>query len=216
MRTGRLLLLVLATFVFLFSRSVAHAQTPSALVLEKRGVSVPDFQPYTEIPTGMTISLSPKASLVFQHYHTCRTVTVTGGKVTFKAETYTISGGTKEREIKTPCPRTVRLKAGGESGGILMRGVSRPTFSARPGFVVIGRRARDFSLVRISRGGTVLLEVPLDDRRFDWPANAAPLAAGNGYKMFLIPKMAGKRAVTTKFRVMGTGEAKGLLLIRVD
>ncbi len=218
-RSGRLAVLISVAIGLVLVGSVAHAQTASALVLARTGISTPEIRPYTEIPVGTTISLSPGARLVFQHYHTCRTVTVVGGQVRFGAEMYTNTGSTEEKETRTPCPRTVALKVGGESGGILMRGFSLVTLPSQPAFILVGRRAGDFSSVRVSKGGTILLEASLVSRRFKWPTDAASLAPGIGYELALIPNTADQKPVSKKFRVVvseAAKEAKGLLLIRVD
>ena len=214
-----LTLLISVSFGLVMVEGAAHAQTASALVLEKSGASSPRVQPYTEIPVGMTISLSPGARLVFQHYHTCRTVTVIGGQIKFGAEIYTVTGGSKEKETRTPCPRTVSLKVGVESGGIMMRGLSTLALSTRPAFVLVGQRAGDFSSVRVTKSGTVLLKASLEGRRFKWPTDAGPLAAGTGYELALISTAAGQKPVRKKFRVVvseAARAAKGLRLIRVD
>jgi len=83
-RNRGLMPLIFAAVAWVVLGGVAHAQHASALVLEKSA----DVQPYTEIPIGKTISISYGARLVFQHYHTCRTVTVIGGKIHFGAEMY--------------------------------------------------------------------------------------------------------------------------------
>ncbi len=213
------MLLIFIAIAWVVLGGVAHAQTASALVLEKSGASSPRVQPYTEIPVGMTISLSPGARLVFQHYHTCRTVTVVGGEIQFGAEIYTVTGGSREKETRTPCPRMVSLKVGVESSGIMMRGLSTLALSTRPAFVLVGRRAGDFSSVRVTKSGTVLLKASLGGRRFKWPTNSKPLAEGTGYELVLIPKTSGHEPVTKKFRVVvpeAARAAKGLLLIRVD
>ncbi|MCZ6624435.1 MAG: hypothetical protein O7B35_09455 [Deltaproteobacteria bacterium] len=214
-----LTLLISVSFGLGMVEGVAHAQQASALVLEKNGVTVPDIQPYFEIPVGKTISLSPGARLVFQHYYTCRTVTVVGGEIKFGAEIYTITGGNKEKDIRTPCPRTVSLKVGVESGGILMRGFSTVILPARPAFVLIGRRAGDFSSLRVSNKGNVVLEVLLKGRRFNWPDNMDPLAEGANYELTLHTTTAGHKPVAMKFIVSaqeGSRVAEGTILVRVD
>jgi len=216
-RDWRLPVLIFIAVALVLVGRVVRAQTASALVLARSGISTPEIRPYTEIPVGTTISLSPGARLVFQHYRTCRTVTVVGGKVRFGNEIYTITGGTKERETKTPCPRTVTLKVGGESGGILMRGPGLVTLPSQPAFVLVGRRACDFSSVRVSKGGTVLLEASLVSRSFKWPTDAEPLDTGTGYELALIPAMGSGKPIAMKFRVAASGLGKeGLLLIRVE
>ncbi len=222
MRIERLLVLVFAVFASVFAWGVAQAQMPSALVLEKSGASAPEVQPYSEIPVGTTISLSRGAKLVFLHYYTCQAVAVVGSTIRFGAETYTITGGKKESERRSPCPQKVALKAGGEMGGIMVRSLqigSSLKFSTRPAFVLVGKRADEFASVRVSKEDKVLLKVPLEGRRFRWPSDAAPLSANTYYRMVLIPTVSGAAEVKTKFFVTARTEApagKGMVLIRVE
>ena len=200
--------------------SLAEAQNASALVLEKVGVSVPEVQPYSEIAVGTTVSLPPGARLVFLHYQTCKTVTAVGGTVAFGGLTYTVTGGNRPVEVRTPCPPTVRLRGQSEMAGVLMRSISPEVrLSLLPTFVLVGARADDFALVRVSQGGTKVLEAPLSGRGFRWPAGAAPLVANTDYELVLVPKVEDKTRITLQFRAeSGTATATGnhLTLISVD
>src|SRR5262249_61630695 len=83
----------------------AEAQQPfAALVLEATGVSRPAVQPYTEVPAGATVELSPGARLVLFHYYTCRALGLTGGKVVVNAEGLVPSGGGTARGAPPPLP----------------------------------------------------------------------------------------------------------------
>jgi hypothetical protein len=229
------LALSIALLVSLGVPSDAAAQNASALVLKKTGTTVPDVQPYSEIPVGTTVLLQPGARLVFHHYQTCRTVTTVGGTVTFGGLTYTITGGSAPQEVKASCPRTGRV--GGENAGTVMRfsggqagqdpfGAARAPdlsfisrLSLSPTFTLVGARADDFASIRVSQGGTTLLEAPLSGRGFRWPARTAPLVANTDYELILIPRAGDKTHVTVKFRAEGgSSPAAGdhLTLIRVD
>lgn len=216
------MILFFSLFVSMFAWSVAHAQTTSALVLEKSGASVPEMQPYSEIAAGTTISLPKRAKLVFLHYYTCQTVAVVGGTISFGGETYTITGGKKESEKRSPCPRKVALKAGGEMGGIMVRSLrigSSLKFSTRPAFVLVGKRANEFASVQVSKEDKELLQAPLEGRHFRWPKDAAPLSANTYYRMVLIPTVPGAAPVKTKFFVTAPTEGPGgkaMVLIRVE
>ena len=72
--------------------------------------------------------------------------------------------------------------------------------SLSPTFALVGARADDFAAVRVSHGGTMLLEAPLSGRDFRWPAGTAPLVANTDYELVLVPKVEGKAQVTLKFR----------------
>lgn len=191
----------LALLLSAWAPSGAQAQPASALVLEKSGASEPEVKPYSEMPAGATVSLSPGTKLVFVHYHTCRTVTVLGGRITFGAETYAVSGGTKTEQAGSTCPRTVRLKGSGEIvGGVVVRSV-RPALqlSTTPSFVLSGARADDFAKVAVAEDGRVVLEAGLSGRFFRWPAARAPLPTTD-HELILVPKEPGKARVTIRFR----------------
>lgn len=104
--------------------------------------------------------------------------------------------------------------------GVLMRTISPEVrLSISPTFALVGARADDFAAVRVSQGGTALLESPLTGRGFRWPAGAAPLVANTDYELVLVPKAGDKTQVTLKFRTeRGTSTAAGdqLTLISVD
>lgn len=220
MRIAGRLALSIALLAWLGVPSGAEAQNASALVLEKTGATVPDVQPYTEIAVGSTVSLPPGARLVFLHYQTCRTVTAVGGTVAFGGLTYTITGGSRPVEVRTPCPPTVRLRGQSEMAGVLMRSISPEVkLSLLPSFVLVGARADDFATVRVSQGGTKVLESPLNGRAFGWPAGAAPLIANTDYELVLVPKVEDKTKITLKFRAeSGTAATASnhLTLISVD
>lgn len=134
--------------------------------------------------------------------------------------TYTITGGSKPEEVRTPCPPTVRLRGQSEMAGVLLRTISPEVrLSISPTFALVGARADDFAAVRVSRAGTTLLEAPLTGRGFRWPTGTAPLVANTDYELVLVPKAEGKAQVTLKFRAeRGTPTAAGdhLTLISVD
>jgi len=157
---------------------------------------------------------------VFLHYQTCRTVTAVGSTVAVGGLAYTITGGSTPKEVRTPCPPTVRLRGQSEMAGVLMRSISPEVrLSLSPAYVLVGTRADDFAAVRVSQGGTTLLETPLSGRGFRWPAGAAPLVADTDHELVLVPKPGGKTQVTVKFRTeRGASPAAGdhLTLISVD
>jgi len=182
-------------------RMAAAQGNAVALVLEVDGGSTPTVQPYTEVPAGTTIELAPGAKLVLLHYRTCRALGVTGGKVTVGEEGLVATGGSRTLDARRQCPRTVRLRTGGEAAGTVLRSapVAAATLPARPAFVVVGARAGEYGAVRILRAGQIVREAPLDAPRFQWPADAAPLVAGTQYELRLIPKGAASAPVALRF-----------------
>jgi hypothetical protein len=217
----KLSLLIFTVFASLPNSGVAQAQTASALVLEQSGASTPEVKPYSEIPAGMTVSLKSGAKLVFLHYNTCRQVAVVGGTIKFGEKEYAITGGKKESDTRTPCPRPVALKSGGEMTGVMLRSAFNNVmvkFSERPAFVLIGKRADDFASLRIVQAEKTVLEAPLEDRHFNWPKDAAPLAVASSYEMVLIPKTAGTPQAKLRFFVEKPAEAsaEGVVLINAE
>jgi len=126
-----------------------------------------------------------------------------GGKVTFNADAYSVTGGATPKEVKTPCPQIVRLKGDGQFAGNLQRLFSSTVtvdLTTAPAFVLAGPRADEFSAVRISQRGETVLEARLTGRRFLWPVDKAPLAANADYDLILVPKGPAKARVTIGFR----------------
>jgi hypothetical protein len=113
--------LLLATLGAAGAVGRAEAQAPAALVLEAAGAVTPALQPFTEVPEGTTVTIGPGGKLVLQHYHTCRVVTVEGGRIVVGVETYATSGVSPTQEVRRPCPRTYRLARPGEAGGTVLR-----------------------------------------------------------------------------------------------
>jgi hypothetical protein len=203
----RLAALLVLLPVWLGASGTSHARGV-ALVLEATGAATPPLQAFSEIPAGTVVSLSREARLTFVHYRTCRVVSMVGGEVQFGTEVYRLAGGTVEREEPRPCPR--RIRAGGQPGGVLLRsGSPIPALSPRPTFVLVGARADDFGVVRILRAGHVVLERPLEGRRFEWPSDAPPLPPGADCELTLVPRTSGSAPVSARFRATPaeTGQA---------
>ena len=220
-RTQKIVVALISLVVCLFLPKIALAQTASALVLEQSGASTPAVASYSEIPAGTTVSLQSGAKLVFLHYNTCRQVAIVGGMIRFSENDYVITGGKKEAETRTPCPRPVVLKSGGEMAGVMLRSAVNNVmvkFSERPAFVLIGKRADDFASLRIVQADKTVLEAPLEDRHFSWPKDAAPLAAATGYEMVLTPKAAGTAPAKFRFIVEKPADAsaEGVVLINAE
>ncbi len=201
----------------------AGAATGVALVLETQGTMTPEVQPYREILADSTITVPRGTQLVFLHYATCRTVTVSGVTVTLRERAYMLKGGSVQSELKTTCPRKVRLKAAGELGGVVTRSLDQSgtvNFSTRPTFVLVGRHADDFAFIHVHRENQVLLEAPMDGPRFQWPPEAAPLLPGQVYEMLLLPKVLGVGKVKQSFSVRAAGDQEGemdrLVLVHLD
>jgi hypothetical protein len=216
-RMGKLAVVICGAVASLVASSPTYSQTASALVLETSGAIVPHLPAYSEIPLDTTAQLPSGAKLVFLHYNTCRTVAVVGGTITFDADRYHIAGGTKESDTRTPCPRTVTLKAGGEMAGAVLRpGDVVHTLSTQPTFVLVGKHAGDFASVRVSKAGQAVLEFPLDGRQFRWPTGVEPLAKATRYELTLVSSNTGAIPVTMPFIAMAptahpAGEALTLI-----
>jgi hypothetical protein len=104
--------------------------------------------------------------------------------------------------VRTPCPRTVTLKAGGEMAGSMFRDISAGkvvTLATQPTFVLVGKRAGQFTSVRVSKAGQELLEAPLDGPQFRRPIGVEPLAKATRYELTLVSSTAGAVPMTMRF-----------------
>ena len=186
--------IVALLLVILSAPGAARAQTPknSGLVLEVAGTTTPVLRPYTELPPSATINLGSAGRLVFVHYLSCRTVTVVGGTVTVDTDRYTATGS--KSEARTACPRAVTLKGGGETAGLLVRGMRPPprdirqgppplTLAATPDLILVGERAAEVATVKVADGSETVLEVRVSSPRLSWPRNAPPLRTDTVYDL---------------------------------
>ena len=181
--------------------SAWSAEAPVGLVLETSGSITPAVRSFTEIPGGTALALAESARLVFVHYQTCRTITVVGGTVTITSGSYITKGG-KQSEERTPCPKKVSVRGGGELGGVVYRSVTASrglTLPAEAAFVLSGHRAADFVTARITRDGGVVAEGPIRDQVFRWPAGTTPLSPDTAFELTLVPTRAEERPVTIRF-----------------
>jgi hypothetical protein len=201
----------------LVAAAPAQFRQAAGVVLEVSGPSTPALAPFTEIADQTTIRLGPESRFVFVHYHTCRTVTLVGGQLTAGVEEYRVSGGTRS-EKETPCPRAIKLLAGGETAGVLFRSRAAVRLPVEPAFVVVGPRAGDVASVRITRGSETVVEAPLEDRRFRWPTGVPALRASMQYELVLTFKEQGTTPLTLPFVTdpVGTVVEPPLTLITVE
>ena len=184
-----------------------------ALVLEIDGPVTTALRPYREIPLGTTVSLGNEGRLVFLHYASCRTLTVEGGAVTFTGGPAPILKGTATRaDVRGRCPK--KFSASGSDAAVVMRSVTAPGTSTTPEFILVGRRADDFSAIRIKREGREVIARSLDGTRFSWPADVAPLAPG-AHVLELLPKASGAAPATVNFEAT-TRPTDAFTLITID
>jgi hypothetical protein len=205
---------------------------PAALVLEMEGTSTPAVEPYTEILAPTQITLSSGAKLVFQHYQTCHTVTLTNGEVRIIEKSYQVLSGTKEVVTEGSCPREVRCSGerGCETAGVLLRSLSSQgsnrrwvpveliPVSADSTFVLVGKRAGDFEMVQV-KGPRMLKEMPLEGRWFHWPRGEAPLIGEAEYTLTFVPRSTEGSwfEVNLTMRVPVEGEPTNpIVLLRTD
>lgn len=213
--------LLVAAAAMLATARVASAQASAGLVLEMSGSINPPVRSYTEIPGGTALTLADGARLVFVHYQTCKTVTVVGGTVTITPGMYITKGG-KQSEERTPCPKKVSVRGGGELGGVVYRSVSASrglTLQAEAAFVVSGPRASEFTVARITRDNAVVAEGPIRDQVFRWPAGTTPLSPDTAFELTLVPARAEDRPVTIRFAtpaVAAPANQAPLVVIGVD
>ena len=221
MRRKERIALVLGVVAAVSVAAPVWAQAPVGIVLEASGSIRPAVRPYTEIPPDTTLALTGGARVVFLHYQTCRTVALVGGSVTLTAPTYLITGGNKESEARTACPRKVNVR-GGELGGAVYRsmpGRGGLTLAPEAAFVLAGSKAGEFSTARITRDDAPVVEGPIKDGVFQWPAGATPLGSNAAYELTLVPSRAGEKPVTIRFATPASAAPAGtepLVVIGVD
>jgi hypothetical protein len=196
-RGGLLVLAWLATAPGVLAQ--APAPTRMALVLELAGATTPALKPYREIVAGTTVTLTPSSRIVFFHYDTCQTFTVTGGTVAFgHGEMPLIQGAVSATHVRSRCPRRI-AGSGGSAATVFRSGTAHaPTLSLTPSFVLVGRRAEEFARVRILRDGKEVLDQALSGPRFEWPTEKPALMAGT-HQLVLRPDRADAQPLTIMF-----------------
>lgn len=205
---------------------VAHgalAQAPppprAALVLEVNGATTPALKPYREIPSGTTVTLDPSTRLVFLHYDTCRTITMSGGTVSFTPGAVpAIRAASSQTDVRGQCPR--KVAGSGASAATIFRSMTPPAvnLSATPSFVLVGPRADEFVRVRVLRQGEEILGRALDGPRFQWPSGTAPLPPGD-YQLSLVSGREGAQPVVVNFKanaIPPPAAGEGMTLITLD
>jgi hypothetical protein len=179
----------------------SNARNPVALVVERRGRTSPELQPYSEIMAGDAFRVPASSSLVFIDYHSCNRVTVSGTTVNFSSSGFSTSTGANRSEERIACPQTLATDSGGENSSILMRGLdTMPSVAIRPDFVIIASPGRSFARVSVKDATRTLVDAELHGARFDWPSSAPPLDDGSIYRLVLVPERADDRPLKLSFR----------------
>ncbi len=207
-------LAILAVVLGLFAAPSLAA--PVALVLEVEGGIEPSIEPFTELEANSSFRLADTTKLVFQHYGTCDTVTVVGGRVNFTERQFLVQRGKVVDVKRERCPQATTLGKDGRMGGVLMRGKrgGGMRMKPRPRLVFTGPGRDAFARLRILKDGAPVLEADLVGRNFNWPKEAAPLAPGPGYVLEVVPADGGE-ARSFKFQVKGRGKGP-LTVVRLN
>lgn len=199
------------------SSATVQAQAPTALVLEVKGTMSPRLEAYTEILDAPTIKLAKTARLQLLHYESCHQVTLVGGTLTFGAGTYALAGGRVDQDVQVECPK--RVSVAGNAASVQLRGASsiqlrgganRWPIPGQPTFVLVGQQASTFSSLRVTNAGQTIRELPLTSRRVVWPADAAPLQAGEDYEVLLVPTANPQEPLTVKCKAVASPPAPAL------
>lgn len=205
------------------------AQGASALWTEARGTIRPSVAPYTELKGYARITVGEGARLGFFHYRSCLLVTVFTGVVEIGPRGYTTSKGARTEVVRRQCPARVRFRvegAGQEAGGLVMRGASRarpprPSFAAKPSFVIVGTKALAAVRIVVAEGeandSTIVGALEFDGARAFWPAGRAPLERGRSYVLRFLDDGGGELA-TLRFIVDAAGQPlrQAFGIIRID
>jgi len=177
------------------------ARDPVALVVEKKGHTNPDLQPYSEIMAGDSFKVPAGSSLVFIDYLRCTRVTVSGTTVNFSSSGFSTSRSDNRTEERVACPQTLAADSGGDNSSLLMRGLDTlPSVAIRPDFVIIASPGRSFARVSVKDATRTLVDAELHGARFDWPSSAPPLDDGSIYRLVLVPERADDRPLKLSFR----------------
>ncbi|MGE5476739.1 MAG: hypothetical protein ACM3Q1_08810 [Bacteroidales bacterium] len=154
----------------------ALAADPAALVLDYTGKPNPLLMSYNELVDGSTFALAANESVTLTHYKTCKTVRITGAKVTVSRAALTVTGGSQKEEPGQDCPKEMAVATKGVGGGLVVRAVA---FHALPDTIdcaVVGKaRAQVAKLEVVEDKGGVVLSVPVTGGRAVAPAGTAPL-----------------------------------------
>ena len=163
--------------------ALAEAGRPAGLVLSYSG-ALPDLAPYSEIIAGSQFNLGAD-TLTFVHYSSCKTVEISGGKISIGAESFKTDGLTHELQTNQ-CPEQVVVRASGVSGGVLMRSALIPSVPPRLMCMVTGLKSKAFSSVQIISENSVIAQIPLTGPRIALPASAPSLRHGKTYTLNFI------------------------------
>lgn len=151
-RTGLAVLLTLGAV------TATAAEPPGALITDYSGKASPVLSVYSELPEGMDFKLGAADSITLLHYGSCRSVTVTGGKIHVGAQKLEVAGGKAVEAPGDNCPRKITIATAGVGGGVLMRGMSMATLPSDMNCVVIGTRRAEVARVEIAdKDGQVAL-----------------------------------------------------------
>lgn len=160
----------------LMTAGAAQAADPAALVLDYVGKPNPLLTSYTELSDGASFSLGATESVTLTHYKSCKTVRITGAKVTVGRAALTVTGGSQKDEPGQDCPKEMAVATKGVGGGLVMRSVA---FHALPDTIdctVVGKARAQVATLDVTedKGGTVL-SVPVSGGRAVAPAGTPPL-----------------------------------------
>ena len=197
------LAMVLSGVSDLFAQATG-SRAPVALAVEVAGGRIAGVEPFREIASGTTVTVPAGVRFVFQHYGSCRKFTMTGGTAVFRADGVDITGA-KASDVKTACPKKLRLKEDGASAAVVMRSVGPPrtAIATQPEFVIVGPRAAEFTALRVRKGSEVILEQSLvQGPRLPWPAGTAALAPGTSYDVELVPAKADAKPLVVSVRTL--------------
>ncbi len=210
-------LLLLASLCVVVAPTLrAHADSAVALALD--ATSGAEVEPFSELWPGDAVELADAGTVEFLHYPTCKEVVVTGGRLHFSAQSYTVQQGQIVDVRRADCPQTIALSEGTGIGGVLVRDLGNAVkvrLGSASTLVMAGSKGGAVAQARVLRDDRVIYEGAVEDRRFTWPQDIEELGDDATLTLELLA-MSGESVGRVDLDVLTRARGKAMTLIRID
>lgn len=191
---------IFAIFGFLLALTIgnpARAGEARALVMDVQGSVQPDIVEFAELSTGTVLTIGTGASVKLQHYATCETLTITGGKVTVGNAGFDLTQARVTSLSRSACSQVINLAYFGAASAstTIARAEAPPTIGLTPVFQFLDNGQPVPEQIAVEHSLKVLKTLKVVDGRAVWPTDE-PLTHGLYYVVFL---KAGEREATVLF-----------------